>query len=145
MTQKRRIRSLLLGLSACLLLAGCGKKQASPSPAPAPAETVIAAPATPVPTPAPTPEPELKIMGRVLNPGDTAVELRGLKESEAAEAAAVLRRMPALQIIRLGNETDTPLSWESIALLHDAAPRAVIDYGFTMFDRPFNLSDQSMD
>ena len=144
MTQKRRIQSLLLGLSACLLLAGCGKKQTPPAPVPAPAETVIAAPAE-TPPPTPTPAPTLSIMGKVLNPGDTAVELRGIKEAEVPAAAAVLRQMPALQLIRLGNETDTPLGWESITLLHDAAPRAVIDYGFTMFDRPFNLSDQSMD
>ena len=142
---KRRVKGLLACLLICLMLTGCAKKEQSAAPAPTAAPT--AAPATPAPTPVPTPtpEPELRIMGKVYSPTDSTVELTGLQDAEAAQTAAALRRMPNVQSIRLGSENETSLSWESIRLLHEAAPRAVIDYAFTMFDRPFNLSDEEMD
>lgn len=147
MNQKRRICGILFCILLCLLLTACGNKQAAPEPTAEPAPTATPIPATPVPTPAPTPtpEPEIRIMGRVYRPNDATVELQGLHEADAAEAAENLRRLPNVQMIHIGSESETPLSWESLKLIHDAAPDAVIDYAFTMFDRPFNLSDQVMD
>ena len=63
----------------------------------------------------------------------------------AAETAESLRHLPNVSLIHIGSESETPLSWESLKLLHDAAPEAVIDYAFTIFDRPFNLKDTVMD
>ena len=141
---KRCMLCLLVCAALCTGLSACGKTQPAPAPTAAP-ETP--APETPAPTPAPTPtpEPELRILGRLYEPTATAAELQGLHDADAAAAADVLRRLPGLQLIRIGSENDTPLSWESLKLLHDAAPQAVIDYAFTMFDRPFNLSDEEMD
>ena len=145
--QRRRIAWLITALLLCLLLCACGKKQTAPEPTPAPVQTAAPAPETPAPTPkpTPTPTPELRIMGAVYTPADTAVELAGLQDADAAATAEFLRQMPRLQSIRIGSQEETPLSWESLKLLHDAAPQAVIDYAFTMFDRPFNLSDEVMD
>jgi len=147
MEQKRRALSLLLVLMLCLPLAACAKKQEEHAPTAVPVPAATEAPATPAPTPVPTPTPmpEIRIMGQTYEPGAATVELRGLKDADAAATAENLRRLPALSKIHIGSETETPLSWESLKLLHDAAPQAVIDYAFTIFDRPFNLSDQVMD
>ncbi len=155
MKQNHHFLRLVIIALLCLLLTGCGKtEKAGHTAVPASVRAAEAAPTqtpestaepTPTPTPVPTPEPELRILGKLYNKADTMVELAGLKDADAEGAAAVLRRMPALQLIRIGNETETPLSWESLRLLHDAAPQAVIDYAFTMFERPFNLSDEVMD
>lgn len=137
MNARRRALCLLTCLLLCAVLTGCGKKQAAPAPTPAPtAEPVPETPA-PTPVPTPTPVPEIRILGETYQPTASSVELRGLQDAQAAETAAALRRMPALQLIHIGSETETPLSWESLKLLHDAAPGALIDYAFTLFDRPF--------
>ena len=143
---KWRARWLPLIVMFCLLLTGCGKK-AAPKPTATPEPIVTAAPVTPAPTPAPTPtpEPEVRIMGEVYAPDSTSVELKGLHDADAAQTAESLRHLPNLQLIHIGSESETPLSWESLKLLHDAAPEAAIDYAFTIFDRPFNLKDPAMD
>ncbi len=146
MTQnKRHLFALLICLSLCLLLAGCGgggEPEATPAPTEAPVPTETPAP---TPEPTPTPEPAFTIMGRTYRASDTVVDLAGLRDADAAETADTLAKMPALQTITIGSEQTTPLSWESLKLLHDAAPQAVIDYAFTMFGRSFNLSDEQMD
>ena len=145
--RKGRFFGLLACVLICLILTGCGGKGRGAAPVPAtpvPAETAVPTPA-PTPVPTPTPEPEIRILGRTYKPDDAAVELAGLKEADVKETAAALRRMPSLQRIHIGSETETPLAWESIKLLHEAAPRAVIDYAFTMFERSFNLNDEELD
>ena len=149
MTQKKRhISVLLICLSLCLLLAGCRSKKAgdvpSPTEAPAAAETPAPTP-SPTPVPTPTPEPSYQILGKTCRATDSTVDLAGLRDADAAEIAKTLGKMTGLRSIRIGGEQATPLSWESLKLLHDAAPQAVIDYAFTMYDREFNLSDEEMD
>ena len=143
MHKKSRAAVLLPCAVLSLALAGCAKKSESPPPI----EKTAAAVQTPEPTvaPTPTPEPPITILGRVYDKNDSSVELKGLTDADAAGTAAALRRMPELARLNIGSQTETPLSWDSLRLLHDAAPRAVIDYSFTMFDRPFNLSDELMD
>ena len=151
MKQKQFFLRLIAIALLCLLLAGCGRtEKAERAAVPASVRAAQSSPAqaaepTSEPTPKPTPEPELRILGRLYDKADTTVELAGLRDADVKDAAGLLRLMPALKTIRIGSEAETPLSWESMKLLHDAAPQAVIDYAFTLFEKPFNLSDQEMD
>ena len=69
----------------------------------------------------------------------------GLTDADVDKAVELLGKMPGLIKLSLGNDKDNPLSWDSISRIHQAAPQAVIDYGFTLYGRDFNLSDESMD
>lgn len=143
--KKYALRPLLLCLLFCLLLTGCGgKAESAAMPTASPTEAPTPTPA-PTPKPTPTPTPEVRLHGSTYLVTAPEVTLTGLTEAELADTAAALRRMTGLESIRLGDEGQTPLSWDSLCALHDAAPAAVMDYGFTLFDRAFNLSDEEMD
>ena len=144
MRKKNRAALLLLCTLLCLALMGCSAMKAAPAPTETPVPSPTAAP-EPTPAPTPTPEPEIRILGTVYAPDAAVVSLRGLRDADAAETAKMLKRLPNVRQIGIGSEQETPLSWDSLKLLHDAAPQAVIDYAFTIFDRPFNLSDEVMD
>ena len=138
----KRLLSTLMCLLLLLSAAGC----AGPSPAAAsdrPAQTTEA-PAEPEPAPEPTPVP-LEILGRSCSSADETVELAGMSDTDAEAVAEALRQMPALRSIRLGSEKTAPLSWDSISLLHDAAPEAEIDYEFKINGHSFNLRDEVLD
>lgn len=77
-------------------------------------------------------------------PLDTAqVDLSGMSAGETADAAAALACLPNVTNIVLGSE-GSGLSWDDIALIHEAAPQAALDYSFTLFDRSLNLSDETL-
>ncbi len=126
----------------CLLLTACAGQGTA---APAPTEAAPAESAAPTSVPAPTPQPDIRIHGRTYAPEDTAVDLSAVTEDEVPAVCEALAQMPKLESIAIGSETETPLSWESLRMIHDAAPAAVIDYAFEIFGRPFNLSDEVMD
>ena len=137
MIARARPRLWLLPLCLALMLFGCGAPAPTPEASPSPAAE------TPAPTPAPAAYYEL--MGREYPADAKTVELTGLTDETAPETAEKLAAMPALESILLGDQVSSPLSWDSISLLHKAAPNAVIDYAFTLYDKSFNLSDESMD
>ena len=124
----------------CLLLGGCKSSvpltpaDLTPSPAP-----------TAAPTPAPTPRPTAEILGRVYDFEDATVDLSAITEADVPAVCEALKTLAAPQTLIIGSEEDTPLSWESLKAIHDAAPGAAIDYAFRIFDRDFNLSDEEMD
>jgi len=140
----RRAALVLLCALLCLALMGCGTKKEAEAPEETPIPSPTATP-EPTPSPTPTPEPEIRILGTVYPKDAAVVDLKGLHDADAAETAKQLKRLPGLRQISIGSELETPLAWDSLKLLHDAAPQAVIDYAFTIFDRPFNLSDEVMD
>lgn len=140
----RRAALVLLCALLCLALMGCGTKKEAEAPKETPIPSPTATP-EPTPSPTPTPEPEIRILGTVYPKDAAVVDLKGLHDADAAETAKQLKRLPGLRQISIGSELETPLAWDSLKLLHDAAPQAVIDYAFTIFDRPFNLSDEVMD
>ena len=140
----RRAALVLLCALLCLALMGCGTKREAEAPKETPIPSPTATP-EPTPSPTPTPEPEIRILGTVYPKDAAVVDLKGLHDADAAETAKQLKRLPGLRQISIGSELETPLAWDSLKLLHDAAPQAVIDYAFTIFDRPFNLSDEVMD
>ena len=135
----------LICLLLCALLTGCSGAGEAAAVSP-PTESAEPEPApTPEPSPEPTPEPTYTILGREYRASETEVELAGMQEADADGIIASLRQMPELRTIRIGSETETPLSWETLKKLRDAAPGAAIDYSFTLFKKDFNLSDVEMD
>lgn len=142
MITKRKSLILLASLLLCLLLVGCASDKAEPESA---AEPEVSAAPEATAKPSPTPEPRFNLLGTEYAAKAESVDLSSLSDDSAAECAAVLAAMPNVKSIYIGSELDTPLSWDSISLIHEAAPKAAIDYGFTLYDKQFNLSDESMD
>ena len=130
----------LLCVLFCLVLCGCGGENAAESPAPAAAETAAAAPAPTV-----TPRPAAEILGRVYDYEDAAIDLSAMTEADVPAVCEALSKLAKPQTLTLAGEAVTPLSWESLKSLHDAAPTAALDYAFRLFGRDFNLSDTEMD
>ena len=131
---------LLLILALCLVLCGCAAEPAQESPAPV---TESPAPAEPVATEKPLEVYEF--LGKSYPENAESADFTGMTDAEAEEAAEILAKLSGLKELSLGNDKDNPLSWDSISLMHEAAPQAVMDYDFTLYGKDFNLSDESMD
>lgn len=131
---------LLLILALCLVLCGCAAEPAQESPAPV---TESPAPAEPAATEKPLEVYEF--LGKSYPENAESADFTGMTDAEAEEAAEILAKLPGLKELSLGNDKDNPLSWDSISLMHEAAPQAVMDYDFTLYGKDFNLSDESMD
>ncbi len=70
-----------------------------------------------------------------------------LQAMTSGELTALLPWLPLLEDlsqIELGNDSGE-LSWDDIAALSAACPEAVLRYDFTLYDRPFSLTDKRMD
>ena len=135
-----RIRLCLLILLPCALLCGCAAETPAATATPEPAVPVVTA----RPSPTPSPLPDFEFMGRLYPASSISVNLTGISDDAVPAAAQALARMPYLENIELGNEETSPLSWDSISLLHQAAPKAQISYGFSLYGKNFDLSDESM-
>ena len=141
MIKKAKLSLLILAL--CLFFCGCAA-EAEKSTVTATAEPELSAAPTPAPTPSPAPV-TYQLLGSEYPESAESVDLGALTEDKAAEAAEVLSRMPNVKSISLGSQSENSLSWDSISMIHEAAPQAVIDYGFSLYGKDFNLSDESMD
>ena len=62
---------------------------------------------------------------------------------QVSEAASVLRSLPKVRKIILGRE-DNGLTWDHIATLHEAAPKAALDYAFSIWGVDTNLKAQNL-
>ena len=119
--------------------------------APVGAEEIIAvqadsAEALPTEPSEPTPVPV--VMVNVLGteyPSDTTTELdlSGRGRDALLSAVESLGQFTALDRIVLGSEADG-LSWDDIARVHDAAPDAALDYGFTLYGTAQNLANETV-
>lgn len=127
-------------LALCLILCGCGAEPADEVPA---ATAAVEETAEPAPTVKPIEFFEFN--GHRYPENAPTADFSGLSDADAAEAAGIIARMPALTSITLGSELENPLSWDSISMIHEAAPQAVLDYDFTLYGKEFNLKDESMD
>lgn len=93
--------------------------------------------------PAPTPEPVVNVLGEDY-PADTReLNLSGRGRDAIISAAASLGQFPALERVVLGSEGDG-LSWDDIAAIHNAAPNAALDYGFTLYGTSQNLANETV-
>ena len=148
MTNTRKLRlTALCGLLLCaaLLLCACAGRTAD-DPQAEPAAAAEPTPeATPVPTPEPTPVPDVTILGQTYKADAREVDLSGITDEDVPAVVEALGQMEAVESLIVGDDKTTPLTWDSMTALHEAAPDAVIDYAFTLFKKNFNLSDEEMD
>ena len=137
MIKKAKI-SLLMLLALSFILCACAAE---------PEELSAVESAEPVVTlePSPAPPASYEILGTEYPENAESVDLSTLTDDNTADTAALLSQMSNVKSIYIGNEQDNPLNWDSISMIHEAAPQAVIDYGFTLYGKDFNLSDESMD
>ena len=85
----------------------------------------------------------LSLLGREVSLSDTELDLSSMTADQVGEAASVLRSMNSVKLIHLGSEGNG-LGWDSIAAIHDAAPNAVLDYGFNILGVDTNLSAEEL-
>ncbi len=81
------------------------------------------------------------LFGQEVSLSDTELDLSSMTADQVAEAASVLRSMSSIQLIHLGSESGG-LGWDSVSVIHDAAPEAVLDYAFNLWGVDANLSDE---
>ena len=115
-----RLRLSLLIMCLCALLCGCAAYTPAATASPEPSTPVVTA----RPSPTPSPLPDFEFMGRLYPADSASVDLTGITDDAVPAAAEALARMPYLESIALGDENSSPLSWDSISLLHQAAPGA---------------------
>ena len=70
---------------------------------------------------------------------NTEIDLSSMSADQIHEVIPVLRCMNNLRMIHLGSEGNG-LGWDSIAAIHDAAPKAALDYNFSIWGVDTNLS-----
>ena len=135
-TFKKLILSFTFSL--LLLLPACGSRADTESIEPSPSPTATL-------SPTPTPPAEYKIGKFILHADDTSLDLRGISHEEIKKVSEVLPEFNDLKTIELGNDEESPVDWEDIALLEASAPSAAVSYSFTLYDIQFTLADTEMD
>ena len=132
---------LVFTLAVMFTLCACGETEPTLS-----ADDIAEAEMSEAPAPVPTPLPTCTVLGEEVRTDIELLDLSAITEEDIPAVAQVLPQLTELKTIVLGSESeDNPLSWEGIRQLHDAAPKAAIDYSFTIFSKSFNLSDTQMD
>ena len=172
---KRTILLIVLTILVLAMLCGCGAAAVSTDPTPSAEKetTEETAEETPEPTetPAPTqtPVPELSFPEGSVYPLDaTRVSLHKLKHKDVAEAAELLKQMPALERIDMGTDgawtklnreelnaetaaVERPLNatrdltWADLRTLQEAAPQAELEYRFVFYGRYLSTLSEEMD
>ena len=101
----------------------------------------------PVRTPAPVPEivfPD----GSVHKTPERRVNLSALTHDEVEAYIGVLKQMPKLRRVNLGEEgsEEAPrdFGWEDVRRLQEACPETEFRYGFTLFGKHFTTLDEEM-
>ena len=117
-----------------------------PAPAPEP---------TPAPTPMPTPEVTpvpfadgFDLRGSHYSIDVTELDLSGLSESDSADIETFCRVAPYannLKNVNLGNEASSPVNWNMIAQLQEAAPDVHFSYSFSLYGEPMTLDTEYID
>lgn len=87
-----------------------------------------------------------ELAGHACRLSDTALELDGLTHSEAEEARIFISCMKELRAVELGEELEEDaLTWQDIAALEKAAPKAEFAYDFRLFGKELSLQDSILD
>ena len=172
---KKTMLPIVLTILLLALLCGCGAAAVSADPTPAPSketaeEAAAETPeATETPEPTPTPVPELTFPEGSVYPVDAdRVSLHKLTHKDVAEAAELLKQMPALTRIDMGTDgawtkldreelnaetaamerpirAKRDLSWTDLRTLQEAAPQAELEYRFVFYGRYLSTLSEEMD
>ncbi|MBQ9664143.1 MAG: leucine-rich repeat domain-containing protein [Oscillospiraceae bacterium] len=81
----------------------------------------------------------LSLLGREVSLSDTELDLSSMSAEQVSEAASILRSMNNIQLIHLGSQGNG-LGWDAIGAIHEAAPKAALDYNFSIYGVDTNLS-----
>lgn len=71
---------------------------------------------------------------------DGTVDFSGIMSADVKEAVKALSGMKDVKNLILGREKTTDLTWDDVKALCAAAPEAVVDYDFKLYDAHFNLN-----
>ena len=75
---------------------------------------------------------------------DDFLDLTGLTSADIPYALDLMNQLPLLDTVELGNENLSRLTWDDIRTLQLAKPDAEFLYTFTLYGKPFSLSDEEM-
>lgn len=143
MRTKPWIKTIFLVLAVCVALGLCAGRfmlaQGAASAAEAPQEPVEE-------LLQPTPVPVLRLPdGRETDADAQTLDLRTLRGDAVEDWLPILREMPMLRMIELGEERADGPDWDQIAQLRKAVPQARIRYQFELYGVPVKLEDSRID
>ena len=75
---------------------------------------------------------------------DDFLDLTGLTSADIPYVLDLLKQLPILDTVELGNENLSRLTWDDIHSLQLAKPDIEFLYTFTLYGKPFSLSDEEM-
>ncbi len=86
--------------------------------------------------------------GTVIAHDAVSADLSALRHGEVDETVKMLRLLPELQSVDLGERPEEPgeedLQWEDIGAFQTALPDVRVDYRFRLFDKDFSTLDEEM-
>ena len=75
---------------------------------------------------------------------DDFLDLTGITSADIPYALELFQKLPVLDTVDLGDEDLSTLTWDDIHALQEAKPDAEFLYSFTLYGKPFSLSDGEM-
>ena len=84
------------------------------------------------------------ILGQTLGAETDSLDLSGASAEEIQTVLPLLKSMPKLTTICLGEEGGA-VTWDTVAAVNAACPDALLDYEFTLWGKAVNLGDQMLD
>ncbi len=76
---------------------------------------------------------------------DDFLDLTGLTSADIPYVLDLMKQLPVLDTVDLGNDTLSDLTWDDIHTLQLAKPETEFLYSFTLYGKSFSLSDEEMD
>ena len=86
-----------------------------------------------------------ELLGQTVGLDTESLDLRGASAAQLVAAADVMKHLPGLKTVQLGNELENPLDWETLTALVQGCPQVDFEYGFTLYGKAFTLLDSELD
>ncbi len=87
---------------------------------------------------------KIELLGDFVSLDVESIDLSTLSQENVAEACSALKCLTNLKSVILGSEETNDLSIDNIVQLENAAPGAVFDYSFTLYEQNLNTSDEKV-